>query len=76
MSDTEREIMEIIAALERERERQGLSYPEVAERGGIADAKSVRYMKLRLPTLQTLYRVIKGLDLDICLVNGEGVNIL
>ena len=67
----------LMKALDSERQRQGLSYAETARRAGMLD-DTYRKIRNRYGSTRaiTLLRLCEALDLDVCLVNTEGENIL
>ena len=59
----------LIASLEDERRRQGLSLNEVATRAGLSHTMVMRVEKHeRLPTIDTLLRIAEALECDLGLL--------
>ena len=56
----------LIASLEDERRKQGLSLNEVAARAGLSHTMVMRVEKrARMPTIDTLLRIAAALDVDL-----------
>lgn len=56
----------LIASIEDERRKQGLSLSEVATRAGLSHTMVMRVEKReRMPTIDTLLRIAAALDVDL-----------
>ena len=56
----------LIASMENERRKQGLSLNEVASRAGLSHTMVMRVEKReRMPTIDTLLRIAAALDADL-----------